>query len=305
MMKRKLIFTFTILLLVSVWFIHYYAPLFVVEIHNPVIETARATLYNKNEDLKRNTHSSVRSIKYYSLDSLSLKANIFLAEAQPAKANIILVHGIRSSKESFTPVALWLNKLGYNAIAIDLRAHGESQGQYCTYGYYEKQDISQLIDYLQEQEHLQGNFGIWGHSLGGAVSLQALATDTRLTFGIIESTYADFKTISKDYGKHYVGFEPNTLNDYILQRAGTIAHFPIDQVNPIDFAKRIQQPVLMIHGDNDRQINFTYGKQVYDQLSSKHKDFILVKNAGHNNLHQIGGQVLLNQIKSFIINLSN
>ena len=304
-MKRKLIFAFTILLMVGFWFIHYYVPLFVVEIHNPVIKTARVTLYNKSKDLMHHTHPSVRPISYYSSDSLLLKANIFPAEVQPAKANIILVHGIRSSKESFTSVALWLNTLGYNAIAVDLRAHGESQGQYCTFGYYEKQDISQLIDYLQEKQHLQGNFGIWGHSLGGAVSLQALAIDKRLKFGIIESTYADFSTISKDYGKHFIGFEPEMLNDYVLQRAGTIAHFPIDQVDPVDFAKRIQQPVLMIHGDHDHQINFAYGQQVYKRLSSNNKDFILVKNAGHNNLHKIGGQKLLNQINSFLINLSN
>ncbi len=277
----------------TIIFIYAYAPNMIVEIKNPLIEFARNSFY----DIEFKTAKQTGNFSFTTRDSLKLNANIYRIDHP--KANIILLHGIRSSKEQWDQEARWLNRAGYNAIALDLRAHGQSQGRYCSFGFYEKQDITDLINFLQNQGFDQ-DFGIWGHSLGAAISLQALATDKRLKFGIIESTYANFKNITKDYSRYYLHFESDWLNDILLEKAAEKAGFEIDAVNPIDFCNKIDQPVLIIHGTGDQKINADNSKRIFKQIKSNDKKLIMVKGAGHTNIHQIGQKNLFKQIEQFL-----
>ena len=103
---------------------------------------------------------------------------------------MILVHGIGGCKESFLSLANRLANQGIASVLFDNRAHGQSGGQYSTYGFYEKKDISRIIDHIKEQDN-QIPIGIWGNSLGGAIAIQSMEYDKRIHFGIIESTFTD------------------------------------------------------------------------------------------------------------------
>jgi pimeloyl-ACP methyl ester carboxylesterase len=63
---------------------------------------------------------------------------------------------------------------GFDVVAFDSRAHGESDGDACTYGFYEKRDLVQLIDSLPA-----GPVVLIGVSLGAAVALQTAAIEPR------------------------------------------------------------------------------------------------------------------------------
>ena len=64
---------------------------------------------------------------------------------------MILVHGIGGCKESFLSLANRLANQGIASVLFDNRAHGQSGGQYSTYGFYEKKDISRIIDILKSK----------------------------------------------------------------------------------------------------------------------------------------------------------
>ena len=302
--QRKKIFFTSGLLIMSLTALYFYAPYFVVEIKNPLIISAKNFIAHKNIVQQPPE-------KYYKDEIFSFDTNDHLKISGiihytnfPCKGNIILLHGIRSSKESFLPVLNFIAKNGFNSVAIDLRAHGTSEGEYCTYGFKEKDDISKLIDYLSNEKKFK-NFGIWGHSLGGAIAIQSLATDKRLQFGIIESTYADFKQISKDYGEYYLGINPDFINENILERSAEIAGFDLSEINPVDYCKNVSQPVLFMHGTKDKKIKLDYNLKNFEKVSSLNKKFIPVKNAGHNDLWQIGGKELLNKISKFLQDINH
>ncbi len=301
--QRKKIFFASGLLILSLTALYFYAPYFVVEIKNPLIISVKNLMAEKN-------NIQPQPEKYYKDEIFSFDTNDHLKISGiihytdfTCKGNIILLHGIRSTKESFLPILNFIAKNGFNSIAIDLRAHGTSEGEYCTYGFKEKDDISRLLDYLSNEKK-QKNFGIWGHSLGGAIAIQSLATDKRLKFGIIESTYADFQQISKDYGANYLGFNPDFLNQNILERSANIAGFDLKKINPVDYCAKIYQPVLFIHGSKDKKIKLDYDLKNFEKVSSLNKKFIPVKNAGHNDLWETGGKKLLNEISNFLQNIN-
>ena len=233
-------------------------------------------------------------------DSINLKGYWIKSRQDTAKGLIILIHGIGGCKEHFLGLASNLANEGIESIVFDGRAHGESGGEFCTYGFYEKQDISKIIDFIKSKNSTI-KIGIWGNSLGGAIAIQALEFDKRIEFGIIESTFTDLSQIVFDYKKRlFKGVGIRSLSNYVLQRAGKIGNFNAEKVKPIESVKNINQPIFIAHGDADKNISFKYGQMLFDKLKSKDKQFVLVKGGGHFGLFKQGGKVYENKIMDFI-----
>lgn len=201
---------------------------------------------------------------------------------------LIILHGISSCKEFFIPVAEKLVGEGINVVLLDLRAHGQSGGEYCTFGYYEKHDLREVVDMLLARDSTQ-KIGIMGHSLGGAIALQALAFDQRLQFGIIESTFNSLESVVEQYGENYFGIRSPWLARHTLDKSGIIAHFDPYSVAPAESARHITQPVFVSHGDSDERIPWQLGQQNYMQLASPDKQWYLIPKAGHNGIWKAGG----------------
>ena len=278
--------------------IYAYAPYFVVEIKNPIIMTAKEMMDETPQKLKKNEKHEDILIK--SFDNTNLSTTLSYSQTMPAKAMIILLHGIRSDKNSLSKPQDFFNKEGFNTLAVDLRAHGKSGGEYCTYGAKEKKDISAIIDYLIKEKKWTGSIGIYGHSLGGAIALQSMAYDPRIAFGIIESSYSDFKKITSDYSDYYAGFSSDFLNDDIVDRSAEIAGFDPDKVNPKDYCSKITQDILIVHGNQDPKVKPQYAKENFRNLSSRHKELYFVSGAHHNDVWEKGGEKYHRKILQFI-----
>lgn len=258
---------------------------------------------------KVNTHQkhnvgfdyNYQSLDFYSKDSLLLKAQIIRTDVQKTKGTILFVHGIRAYKEHFVPKAMELNQAGYDVVVYDQRAHGESEGKYCTFGYYEKEDVSSLLDRLQYQDVSQ-NIGVWGQSLGAAVALQAMGSDPRINFGIIESTFSDMRLVTYDYAERIIGFRSEILIDLLLWRAEQIADFEVDIVKPYEYAELVQKPILMVHGTIDGRIKFEYGQKNYEHVKSTRKEFLAIDSAHHLNVWSVGGEEYFQKVLNFIPN---
>ncbi len=285
-------FTILFLIIIAGVLIYIIAPRFIIETSHPFLRDGINTAYD-SADLK-GEHLTIQT-----KDNYKLSAFLAYSKTEITFGTVILIHGITKSKELFIPLSKFLTAQGFNTVALDLRAHGKSEGQYTTFGFYEKYDISNLIDLLVSKGLL--NIGIWGHSLGGATSIQAMALDKRLKFGIIESTFSEMKNIVHVYFKHYLGFHYKVLSEYITHRAGEIGNFNPDLVVPFEDCKQIDQPVLMVHGNMDKKISIKSGLRNFKNLKSKVKEFITVENANHINLWETAGEkIYFSKVVQFI-----
>lgn len=243
-----------------------------------------------------------RDIQIKTVDSLQLHGYSILPETDQVRGAIIAVHGIGSCKEQFLDLAKQFSQKGIVSYLFDSRAHGVSEGNYCTYGFFERMDISKIVDQIKK-EYPEIPIGIIGNSMGGAIALQSMEYDKRIDFGIIESTFTKLDQVVYDYKKRLLyGFGIKFLSDIALDEAGKIAGFDPNFVQPIESAKRIEQPVFIAHGDKDQNISYTYGKSLFENLKTLHKKFVLVKGAHHLNLHKVGGISYSKQLFLFIEN---
>jgi len=234
-------------------------------------------------------------------DSIALKGWFIHADSSRPMGTVAVLHGIASCKEAMLPMARALARAGFNCILFDSRAHGESGGEFCTFGYYEKRDLSCYIDStLARFEKVAGPIAVIGGSLGAAVALQAMETDPRIRCGVVESPFATLREVVYDYMKRLSGVPVRQVSDRALTRAGEIAHFPVDSVRPEESALHVVQPVMVVHGLLDKHISPDYGKRVFQNLRSPEKEWIPVSQGTHFNLASMGGEAYKRQIIDFL-----
>lgn len=94
-------------------------------------------------------------------------------------ATIILAHGLGASGNDLVMLAQLLIRSGYGVLLMDLRAHGNSQGDTSTFGIKEGEDVSCAVEYLRSRLDVQGDkIGAYGLFLGAQAVLRgALRTE--------------------------------------------------------------------------------------------------------------------------------
>jgi uncharacterized protein len=191
----------------------------------------------------------------------------------PRRGTVVYLHGIVDNRGAGIPVGERLAARGFHVVAYDARAHGESDGPACTYGYYEKRDLQRVIDVLP-----RGPVVLFGNSLGAAVALQTAAEDSRVTAVVALESFSDLRTIAMDRGG---AFLPRTFVQRAFARLEAEGHLEIDAVSPVRAAAHITAPVLVIHGADDWKTRPEHSRRIYDALAGP-KQFVLVEHASHN-----------------------
>ncbi|MBL7825414.1 MAG: alpha/beta fold hydrolase [Saprospiraceae bacterium] len=240
------------------------------------------------------------TLKVKTADGLNLSALVINSRLDTTYGVMVMLHGISNCKETNLPAARMLSDSGYACLLLDLRAHGESDGEYCTFGYTEKHDLKTVADTVSAR--FPGKpIGIWGASLGGAISLQAMENDSRFEFGIIESTFDEFPHVAAEYGADYMlGIRSTWMVNRVLKKSGEIAHFDPFSVKPVESAAKINRPVLFMHGDKDARIPPEFNKRNFEALKHPLKKWISVQNGGHSNLWKRDGAMLRTEVFKFL-----
>jgi pimeloyl-ACP methyl ester carboxylesterase len=164
---------------------------------------------------------------------------------------------------------------GYDVLAYDSRAHGASGGEYCTYGYHERHDLSRALDAVGAHDAI-----LIGVSLGGAVALQAAAIEPRVKGVIAVAPFADLASIVRDRSPW---FATEADRAAALAGAGRLAGFDPNEASPVRAAPRITVPVLLIHGARDGKTPPEHSRRIFRALGDP-KELCIIASAGHDDI---------------------
>jgi pimeloyl-ACP methyl ester carboxylesterase len=200
-----------------------------------------------------------------------------------SKGLIVFLHGIADNRQSGLGVARRFVRRGYDVLLYDGRAHGASGGQCCTYGFHEKHDLSRALDALGVAR--ESTVILLGHSLGAAVALQAAANEQRISHVIAVSAFSDLETIVRDRAPWFATQKDVTAALRLASRRGD---FILEEVSPQRAASRIRVPVLLVHGECDRETTPDHSRRIFDALTGS-KELRIVRNADHDHILSIEG----------------
>ena len=189
------------------------------------------------------------------------------------RGTVIYLHGMADSRGSGAGILEDFSSRGFDAVAYDSRAHGESGGEYCTYGAHEKEDLKRVLDNLKD-----GPVILLGSSMGAAVALQTAAEDERVSIVIAAESFSDLRTVSEERAP-FIFSEKS--RERALALAEEMGNFQIDKVSPLTAATKISSPTLIIHGEQDTETPPTHSLKIHEALEGP-KKLILVAGAGHS-----------------------
>jgi len=223
----------------------------------------------------------------------------FVRQPKQVRGTIIYLHGLGDCKIGGVPYARLFYGKGFNVFLYDSRRHGNSEGQYCTYGFHEKHDLSIAIDYLKSLTDIQiGKIGVIGTSMGAAVALQAAAIDHRIDAVVAEASFTDLRTIMVDYQKRIIKLPWHFLRNLAMSRSQNLAGFKARFVSPIHAVRNVQKPILFIHGTDDTRIRAEYSRALYNNANQP-KELLLIHKGDHTDLLNVGGSEYEQRIVEF------
>ena len=228
-----------------------------------------------------------------------VRLSCWLIKRRNARGTVIYLHGVGDCKISGVELSAFLYSLGYNVFLYDSRHHGESGGKYCTYGFFEKHDVSTAIDYLQQREDLKlGKVGLFGISMGAAVAIQAAAIDLRIASVVAEASFTTLRSIAVDYQRRLIKLPWHFLRNIAFARSQKVAGFKARFVAPVEDVKKLHCPILFVHGLDDTFIDVEHSKRLY-RIARDPKELLLVEGANHTNVWEIGGNKYKDTLTAF------
>jgi pimeloyl-ACP methyl ester carboxylesterase len=193
---------------------------------------------------------------------------------QPRRGTVVYLHGLASNRGSGIGIARHFTALGFDVLAYDARAHGDSGGDACTYGFYEKHDLARALDLVGAKRVL-----VFGISLGAAVGLQAAAIDPRIAMVVAVAPFSDLRTAARERAP-FIASQSNI--DEAFRLAEAEGRFRADDDSPMVAAATLRIPVLLVHGADDRETPPAHSQRILAALPPP-KKLVLVPGAHHND----------------------
>lgn len=223
----------------------------------------------------------------------------FIPRGPQARGTVIVLHGVSECKIVGLPLAKRLFDSGFNVFLYDSRRHGESGGCVCTYGFYEKLDVSTIINTLEARNDVKlGRIGLMGSSMGAAVAIQVAALDPRVASVVAESGFASLRKVYDEYQKRMTKIPWHYLRNLVIKRSEQIAHFKASLVSPAEAVKQVHVPIFLLHGTADNKIPAAASELVF-RNANEPKELWLIPGAKHNDMVEKGGEEYFTRIVAF------
>ena len=154
------------------------------------------------------------------------------------------------------------HELALDILIIDYRGYGQSTGKTSEQGTY--LDAQAAWDYLINTRGIPANrIIVFGRSLGGAIGAWLGVQNTPAAV-VIESSFSSGEDMAR------------RLYPFLPVRLITRLQYPV-----VDYASRLNCPVLVVHSRYDEIIPFTMGQAIYAAVK-QHKKFLELR-GDHNN----------------------
>ncbi|HCQ13479.1 alpha/beta hydrolase [Flavobacterium sp.] len=220
----------------------------------------------------------------------SINKEIVVYHYGKSEKKILLVHGWSGRGTQLVKIADELLNLGYSTISFDAPAHGKSKG-----------NSSIMVEFIASILELEKQYGPFefaiGHSLGGMAILNAIREKLKVRKVVLIGSGDIIQDIIDDFIKKLelnpeIGIK---LREHFEKKYGVEMNYYSASIA----AKEVLIPVLIIHDENDVDVNVKAAYNIKENLNIS--ELMITKNLGHRKI--LGNNEVVQRIVTFIKDL--
>lgn len=180
---------------------------------------------------------------------------------------LVWYYGNAETVAALPMVLALLRPPGMALVVLDYRGYGESEGKPTESGLY--RDAEAAWAFLRGRSEVDADrIAVYGHSLGTAAALY-LASSRPVRAVVLSAPF----TTARDLARVHYPYAPRVALRLKL--------------NNLERVRRLEAPVLVLHGTDDEVVPFRLGQEV--AAASPHAELVAIPGAGHNDAHVVAG----------------
>ncbi len=198
---------------------------------------------------------------------------------------VLYNHGNRDHLQFYWDRVELFYKMGFNVFIYDYQGYGMSEGTATEEGIYS--DATAAYHFVQSQGFTDTTIAVYGFSLGGAPAIYLASEIFKPRVLVTESAFASAST---------------------LVQSGTLLDVPgtfvmKGEYNNAERIKKVTAPFLLLHGADDKFIDYGKNGKVIFANANDPKKLIVVSGADHSNVPATMGEGnYLTAVRNFMIN---
>ena len=232
-------------------------------------------------------------------DNLDLWGKIYLQDNESDKWGII-AHGYTSNSENIQSIALNFYNKGYNVLTPDMRAHGNSEGNYIGMGWLDRKDLLKWINYIVDLDE-DSQVVLYGESMGGATVMMTSGEELPSNVkAIVEDCgYTSVFDIFKKELKERFGLPPFPILNAANVITNIRADYDIKEASALEQVKKSKTLILFTHGSNDGFVPVEMVYELYEAATCE-KDILVIEGADHGAAPDVDPETYYNKVFDFL-----
>lgn len=233
---------------------------------------------------------------YIMSDSLRLHGKLF---KNSGTKYAIVCHGYTSKAKHMAGFVNKFHSLGYNVLAVDARAHGDSEGTKIGMGWVERFDVIEWIKYIISLEP-DAQIILHGVSMGASTVLMASGEELpkNVKAIIADCGYtSEWDEFRQEADVLHIPWFP------VLNASSAISKvrdgYDFKQASAVEQVKKSHIPTLFIHGSKDELVPYGMLNELYSAANCE-KEILTIQGAGHALSSSVAPELYWNTVETFL-----
>ena len=249
--------------------------------------------------IKETRALSGEEVSIQSYDGLTLKGKYYeYAKGAPIE---LMMHGYRGEAERDLGGGVQrCFALKRNALIVDQRACGASEGHQITFGIKERRDCLDWVNFMIKHFGPDVRIILTGISMGGSTVLMAAGEELpKNVIGVLSDCgFTSAKEIMlKVIRQMHLPAKP--LYPFVKLAAKWFCKFDLEETSAIEAVQKCKVPAIFFHGETDDFVPCDMSRANYEACAST-KKLVTIKGAGHGLSYIVDPETYLKELGDFL-----
>lgn len=239
-----------------------------------------------------------KTVSIISFDGLTLYGKYY--EYAPNAPIELMMHGYRGNSErDLCGGVQRAFALGRNALVVDQRASGNSEGKVISFGINESRDCLSWVDFIISNFSKEVKIILTGISMGAATVIIAAGQQLpKNVVGVLaDCGYSTARDIIKKEIRA-MKLPAGLLYPFVKLGAKIYGRFDLEETSPLEAIRQCRMPVIFIHGEDDAYVPCEMSKLNFEACKTT-KKLVTVPKAGHGLSYPVNREAYLSALKEF------